>query len=111
MQRRHFLFALAGAALASGFAVQGVHADDKGDKLERARRAVESGRIKPLAEIVAGAEREFDARVLDVEFEAGHRDDEFIYEIKLLARDGRIVVAIYDAATGKLIKTRDRRKK
>lgn len=111
MQRRVFLFGLAGVALAGGLTVQGVRADDKGDRLERARRAVESGRIKPLADIVAHAEREFDARVLDVEFEAGHRDDEFIYEVKLLARDGRIVVAIYDAATGQLIKTRGQRKK
>ncbi len=114
MQRRSFLRAMLVGGLALGLA--SAHAYDPrrmrdDDALERARRAREEGRILPLEDIVARAEREFDARVIDVEIEDGHRDVEFVYEVKLLAADGRVVVAIYDAATGRLIKSRGHKRK
>ncbi len=108
MKRRFFLIAMCAAGVWSAgrvFAHDGSGRNDD-DALERARRAREAGRILPLETIVAQAERDLDAKVIDVEIEDGHRDVEFIYELKLLAADGRVIVAIYDAATGRQLKVR-----
>lgn len=108
MKRRFFLAAVLAAGV---WSVGGAFAHDRpprkdDDALERARRAREEGRILPLEDIVAKAERDLNARVIDVEIEDGHRDVEFIYELKLLAADGRVIVAVYDAATGRQLKVR-----
>jgi len=112
MKRRFFLVALCAAGVWSAgaaFAHDRPGRNDD-DALERVRRAREQGRILPLETIVAQAERDLDAKVVDVEIEDGHRDVEFIYEVKLLAADGHVIVAIYDAATGRQLKVRGHNK-
>jgi len=112
MKRRLFLAAVLAAGLwsAGGALAHDSPSRHDDDALERVRRAREEGRIQPLETIVARAERDLDAKVVDVEIEDGHRDVEFIYELKLLAADGRVIVAIYDAATGRQLKVRGHNK-
>jgi len=73
---------------------------------DRARRAVEEGRILPLKEILARAQGAYPGQVIEAELE-----DEgglVVYEIKILTTDGRVMKLNYNAATGELLKTRDR---
>jgi len=81
------------------------------DDHEQARRAVERGELKPLSEILARLEKEFDGRVLEVELER-HRGDRLVYEIELLTPDGRVLEIKYDGRTGERLSVRgeDRRK-
>ena len=69
MKRRFFLVALCAAGVWSAgaaFAHDRPGRNDD-DALERVRRAREQGRILPLETIVAQAERELDANVVDVD--------------------------------------------
>lgn len=73
---------------------------------DRAREALQAGRILPLERIVESAKQRFGGDVLDVELEdeaAGFR-----YDLKLIAADGRILKLEYDAATGELLRAKGR---
>ncbi|MFO1188377.1 MAG: PepSY domain-containing protein [Alphaproteobacteria bacterium] len=85
--------------LASGGAVAG--ADH-----ERARRAVEEGRILPLRDILAKAQQSYPGQVVEAELE--DEDGRFIYEIKILSSDGRVMKLLFDAQKGDLLKARGR---
>lgn len=74
------------------------------DDHSEARRAVERGELKPLSEILARIEKEFDGRVLEVELER-HRD-RLVYEIELLTPDGRVLEIKYDGRTGERLSVR-----
>lgn len=92
------------AALLIGVAlgVAPARADD--DDHERARRAVESGQILPLRDVLARLERSYPGRVLEVELE---RDDGlWLYEIKLLQADGRLLKLKLDARTAAVLKAK-----
>ncbi len=71
---------------------------------DRARRAVEEGRILPLKEILARAEAGHPGQLLEAELDEEH--GALIYELKILAKDGRVVKLLYDAETGELLKAR-----
>ena len=73
---------------------------------DRARTALREGRVLPLEEIMARANADFPGEVLDVEFLEEH--GRFLYEIKKITTDGRIMKLEYDAATGALLKTEGR---
>lgn len=75
------------------------------DDHEAARRAVERGELKPLSEILARIEKEFDGRVLEVELER-HRENRLVYEIELLTPDGRVLEIRYDGRTGERLSVR-----
>ena len=74
-----------------------LHAEDLDQNA--ARRAVERGELRPLAEILASIRKEFGGKVLDVELE---REDSgaLVYEIEVLADDGRVLELEYDGRTG-----------
>lgn len=95
------LIAFLAAALAVGAAAPASASDH-----DRARRAVEEGRILPLKEILARAQAVSPGQVIEAELE-----DEggiVIYEIKILTVDSRVMKLSYNAATGELLKTRSR---
>jgi uncharacterized membrane protein YkoI len=69
---------------------------------DRARRAVEEGRILPLKDILAQAESAYPGELIEAELEDEHGF--MIYEIKMLTRDGRVMKLLYDAHTGRLLK-------
>lgn len=81
--------------ITAGFAAPATRAADH----DAVRRAVEAGRLKPLAEILSAVEARYGGRVLDVEIERGAGDTQ-VYEIKLIERDGRRREVYVDAMTG-----------
>ncbi|MDO8606847.1 MAG: PepSY domain-containing protein [Phaeospirillum sp.] len=73
---------------------------------DRARRAVEEGRILPLKEILNRAETAYPGQLIEAELEDD--DGPLVYEIKMLTKDGRLMKLLYDAQTGELIKAKSR---
>ena len=72
-----------------------------GDDHDRARRALEAGEIRPLAEILAVAEARRPGRVIELELE---RDDgRWIYELELVTPEGRLFEMEIDAASGTVL--------
>lgn len=93
------------AALAVPLAV-GAAAPTSASDHDRARRAVEEGRILPLKEILARAQAASPGQVIEAELE--DEGGVVVYEIKILTTDGRVTKLYYNAATGELLKTKDR---
>ena len=89
------------AALAVGAAAPASASDH-----DRARRAVEEGRVLPLKDILARAQGAYPGQVIEAELE--DEGGMVVYEIKMLTADGRVVKLSYNAATGELLKTRAR---
>lgn len=89
------------AALAVGAAAPASASDH-----DRARRAVEEGRILPLKDILARAQGAYPGQVIEAELE--DEGGMVVYEIKILTPDGRVMKLSYNAATGELLKTRAR---
>lgn len=88
----------------AALSVAPARADD--DDHERARRAVEAGQILPLRDVLARLERTYPGRVLEVELE---RDDGlWLYEVKLLQADGRLLKLKLDAKTAAVLKEKRR---
>lgn len=86
-------------ALASGGAI----ADDNDHLL--ARRALEEGRVLPLAEVLAAVKAKMPGKVLEVELEV--EDGVLVYDLKLLTPGGGLKEVEVDAATGKILKIED----
>ena len=74
------------------------------DDHEQAREAVQAGQILPLRQILEALERSHPGRVLEVELERRH--DLWMYEVKLLQPDGRLVKLRLDARTGEVLQRR-----
>uniref|UniRef100_UPI003342C42B PepSY domain-containing protein n=1 Tax=Castellaniella defragrans TaxID=75697 RepID=UPI003342C42B len=93
--------------LAVGAAATGgpLYADDHVDH-ELARQALENGQVLPLRTVLDKVEREYQGQALKVEFE--REDGRFIYEIRLLQNDGRMVKLEVDAADGRVLKVKRR---
>jgi uncharacterized membrane protein YkoI len=72
------------------------------DDHDCARRALEEGRARPLAEILPAVESALGGQVIEVELE--HCDARIVYEVKVLRPDGRLVEAEVDAMTGEVLK-------
>lgn len=77
-------------------------ADDKDH--DRARRAVEEGRVLPLTEILTRNRSVYSGQLLEAELE--EEDGQLIYELKFLTPDGRRLKVECDAASGTVLKTR-----
>ena len=80
-------------------------ADSRQDH-EVARRALEAGEILSLRQVLARIEREYRGEVLEVELE--HEDGRWIYEVKMLRRDGSIIKLLVDARDGKVLEIKGR---
>lgn len=78
-----------------------------GDDHDRARRAVQAGEVVPLRTILDNVARDFPGDVIETELEEAH--GAFIYEIKLISPEGRVMKLIYDARDGSLIKVKGKR--
>lgn len=70
--------------------------------MARLRRAVQEGRIVPLEQILADAQRRVAGRVVDIDLDID--DDEYEYEIEILDGDGIVWELEYDARSGALRK-------
>ena len=71
---------------------------------ELARQALEKGRVLPLRTVLEKIERDYQGQALKVEFEQD--DGRFLYKIRLLQSDGRMVKLKVDAVDGKVLETK-----
>lgn len=91
------LLALVLGTLGAGGAL---HADERDHEL--AREALQQGQVLPLRQVLDKVEREYQGQVLKIEFE---RDDgRYVYEIRLLQKDGRMAKLKVDAVDGRVLK-------
>lgn len=99
------------AVLVSVSGAAASHGRDEGQPHDhdRARQALSRGEVRPLAEILATIARQVPGEVVDVEFERrDHQGSEgWIYEIKVLADDGRLQEIEVDAASGVILNVED----
>jgi uncharacterized membrane protein YkoI len=98
MTRRALL--LASAALLSGAALASAE-DDIDDDHNEARRAVEQGRARPLAEILSRIQPRLGGKVIGVELEREH--ERYIYELKVVTAGGKLREIYVDATTGEML--------
>lgn len=79
------------------------HADDIG--ADAARRLLNEGRIRPLEEIVDIVKAKVPGEMLEVELEI--EDGIYVYDVKILGADGRVMEVETDAKSGKILKIED----
>ena len=94
------------AALALVLAMPAARADND---QERARAAVQAGKILPLKNVLERLERDQPGQVLEVELEQGN--GRWTYEIRLLQSGGRLVKLHVDAESGEVLRRRERSRK
>ena len=76
-----------------------LRADERDHEL--AREALQQGQVLPLRQVLDKVEREYQGQVLKIEFE---RDDgRYIYEIRVLQKDGRMAKLKVDAVDGRVL--------
>ena len=68
----------------------------------RVRKLVESGEIRPLAELLRRAQEQHQGELLEAEIE--EEGGELVYEIELLAPNGEVWEVYFDARSGELLK-------
>ncbi len=68
---------------------------------ERARRALEAGRVLPLSQVLEDLRRRVEGDVIGVELE--REDGRFVYELTLIRPSGQIHEAVIDAESGTLL--------
>ncbi len=74
---------------------------------ERARKAVQSGQILPLQEILQKVSKDHPGQVLEVELD--QEKGGWVYEIKQLTSAGSIVKLEVDAKTGQVLKQKTKK--
>lgn len=74
------------------------------DSHELAREALEQGRVLPLRAVLKKIERDYQGQVLKVEFEQEY--DRYLYEIRLLQSDGRVVKLKINAVDGRVLESK-----
>ncbi|MCB1463918.1 MAG: PepSY domain-containing protein [Nitratireductor sp.] len=94
-----FLAALLAALLLCGVAL----ADD--DDHERARQALESGKAKPLSQVLEAVSARIDGEVVGVEFD--NEDGRYVYELKIITPSGHLREMHVDALTARIIEHGD----
>ncbi len=94
--RNRFLFALISAAVLLGAGAAMADSDH-----DAARRAVERGEIRPLADILSSLRDRVSGDIVGVELEREH--DRWVYEIKALDARGRRAKFYVDARTGEIL--------
>jgi uncharacterized membrane protein YkoI len=81
------------------------HGRHHDDDHEFARRALQDGRARPLADILAAAKDAIGGDVIGVELE--EKRGAMAYELKVLRPNGELVELYLDALTGALVKQDD----
>lgn len=76
---------------------------------DRARQALEAGEVLPLRTILERVERDYPGQVMEVELE--RKGAEWIYQVKLL-QSGSILVSLkIDARSGKVLDSKEKRRR
>lgn len=74
---------------------------------DRARAAVRAGEAMPLSALLERVQRSHPGQVLRVELE--HDDGRWIYELRVLQADGRLLKLEVDARSGEVLEAKTRR--
>ena len=93
-----FRSCLLGVALALALAGPAVAQNDQ----QRARDAMQAGRIRPMQEILVQVNRRIAGRILNAWLEQG-QGGLWIYRLKLLDLRGNIVGVVVDARNGQIL--------
>jgi len=105
--RRMLLFSLSLLFAPAGLARAGddEEDEDEGDDHERAHRAVERGRARPLAEILARVRDKLTGELVGVEFE--RKKGRYVYELKVITSAGRVSEVYVDAMTAEIVERKE----
>jgi uncharacterized membrane protein YkoI len=79
----------------------GVRAGDRDDDHERARRALEAGEVVPLDQILQEVQTHYEGTVVEVEL--SEEEGRWVYEVELVASDGRLLQLRIDAKSKELL--------
>jgi uncharacterized membrane protein YkoI len=77
------------------------------DDHDKARKALESGQVLPLQQILQKISKDYPAQVIEVELE--RKSNGWIYEIKQLSTDGSLSKLEVDAKTGIVLKQKSKK--
>jgi len=94
------------AVLWGAIALQAPSAQSDESDHELARQALQQGKVLPLRTVLDQVEREYKGQVIKVEFE--HDDGRFIYELRVLQADGRVLKVKINAVNGKVLSVRQK---
>lgn len=83
----------------------GVFAGDRLDH-DEIKQLRETGQILPMGEVMASAQTVQPGQLVEAELE--REDGAYLYEIKILAADGTVHKLELDAATGEVIKRKEK---
>lgn len=97
MNAKLAVFASMTAAALLGAAVVAADPPDH----DRARAALLRGEVRPMSEILAAVAVAVPGDVVEVELEREH--GRWVYELKIIATNGRLLEVLVDAATGRPI--------
>lgn len=101
--RRLSVLRIGVAMVLGAVAVLPAPADDRHDH-DRARAALKAGEVLPLQAVLDKVREVHPGDVLAVELE--REDGRWVYELKLLQRDGRLLRLDVDARTGTILRSR-----
>ncbi len=73
---------------------------------DQARAAVQAGKVLPLKTLLERIERDHPGQVLEVELE--QERERWVYEIKFLQPDGKLLKLELDAATAQVLRREER---
>lgn len=102
--------------LATALAAPGIEAhrfdhreEDEEHDHDRARQALMRGEVRPLAEVLRQVSARVPGEVIAVEFERERRGaaSRWVYEVKLIRPNGRLIEVYVDAASGEILKSED----
>ncbi|QVL47310.1 MAG: PepSY domain-containing protein [Thiocapsa sp.] len=81
-----------------------------GDRLDHdeIKQLRETGQILPMGEVMASAQTVQPGQLVEAELEREREDGGYLYEIKILAADGTVHKLYLDAATGEVIKRKEK---
>ncbi len=99
--RRIRAVVLAAALLAAGSGAPSVARDH-----DEARRAVETGEIRPLAEILNALRGKLPGEVVGVKLE--HEGGGWVYELRVVDDKGRLFEIYVDARSGQVERTKEK---
>ncbi|MDQ8698710.1 PepSY domain-containing protein [Hyphomicrobium sp. LHD-15] len=106
MKRPSTYLAVTFAALAGLLAATASFADDDARDQAFARKALQEGRIKSLAEITEKVKPKLPGNILAVEIDV-EDDGRIVYEFDVIDTSGKLMEVDVDAATGEILSIED----
>ena len=98
--------AASAAVLAAVLLASAPRAGERSDQ-DQARAALQAGEVMPLMVLLERLQRSHPGQVLEVELE--REDGRWIYELRLLQPDGRLLKLEVDARSGEVLEAKEKR--